>query len=283
MGSIMAVDLTCPFCGFSRTVPEEKIPLGAKWATCPSCHQRFEFRAQEEEASFVLSTTASETGSKETEKEGKSEFQRKGAPWENRSDLGLWQGIFQTFKEVLFSPETLFSGLAYNRGIREPFAFGLLVGCLGSMFNFFWQALILAGGILTFGESIFGELIFGHISMGLLFIIIIVFIPIFVTLGMFIASVILHLLLLIVKGGGNGFEATFRVVSYSQAAQVWGLIPFVGGWVAWVWQLIVQIVGLREIHETSYLKVIIAFLIPVFFIFLLVIAVIIFVFSFFSF
>ncbi|MBW1851567.1 MAG: YIP1 family protein, partial [Deltaproteobacteria bacterium] len=81
--------------------------------------------------------------------------------------------------------------------------------------------------------------------------------------------------LLLMGGANNGFEATFRVICYSQAAQVWGLIPFVGGWVSLIWQLIVQIIGLKEIHETSYLKVLFAFLIPVTIIVFLVITAII--------
>ncbi|OPX37866.1 MAG: hypothetical protein B1H13_12185 [Desulfobacteraceae bacterium 4484_190.3] len=78
-----------------------------------------------------------------------------------------------------------------------------------------------------------------------------------------------------VRGANNGFEATFRVVSYSQAAQIVGVIPFLGGWIGGVWQLIVQIIGLREIHETSYLRVILAFVIPLFVGILLAIAVIV--------
>jgi len=79
-------------------------------------------------------------------------------------------------------------------------------------------------------------------------------------------------MLLIVGGEKKGFEATFRVVSYSHAAQAWGVIPFVGGWIGGIWQLIVQIIGLREMHETSYFKVIMAFVIPAALIFLMVAA-----------
>jgi hypothetical protein len=94
-------------------------------------------------------------------------------------------------------------------------------------------------------------------------------------LSMFIYSAILHLLLLMVRGGKNGFEATFRVVAYSQAAQVWELIPIVGSWIGGVWQLIVQVVGLREIHGVSYLRIILAFLLPVAFLFVVIIAIVV--------
>ena len=73
-------------------------------------------------------------------------------------------------------------------------------------------------------------------------------------------------------GGKNGFEATFRVISYSQAIQVVGVIPFIGGLLGGLWVLVVQVIGIREIHETSYLRVIVAFLIPLALIFLIVMA-----------
>jgi hypothetical protein len=52
-------------------------------------------------------------------------------------------------------------------------------------------------------------------------------------------------------------------MSYSQATQIWGVIPILGGFIGFLWILIVQIIGLREIHETSYLRVILALLIAI--------------------
>ncbi|MDP6179351.1 MAG: YIP1 family protein, partial [Desulfatiglandales bacterium] len=99
-----------------------------------------------------------------------------------------------------------------------------------------------------------------------------IFSPLVIIIILFVTSGILYLSLQIVKGGKNGFEATFRVISYSQAIQVVGLIPFIGGLIGGLWILVVQVIGIREIHETSYLRVIIAFLIPLALIFLVVMA-----------
>jgi hypothetical protein len=76
-------------------------------------------------------------------------------------------------------------------------------------------------------------------------------------------SLIVHLLLTVVGGARNGFEATFRAVSYSQATQFLALIPYVGGLIASLWLIVVQIIGIREIHEVSYTRVLIAFFVPV--------------------
>ena len=114
-----------------------------------------------------------------------------------------------------------------------------------------------SGLVFTYGESIFGQF-----AVGVIFLIVMVVTPILWIAWIFFSSGIMHLLLLIVRSGKNGYEATFRVVSYSQATQIWSLIPFLGGTIAFVWQLIVHVIGLRHIHRTSYLRVIIAFLIP---------------------
>ena len=266
----MTIDLTCPYCNFAKKVAEEKIPAGARWVTCPRCSQRFEISSSHRDGRFVISKTMAETRHQDAGEESEKKPLRGGAPWENRSGLGLWQAIYQTIRRVLFSPDSYFRMLTFRGGLREPLAFGLLTGSVGCMLSVFWQVLMFSGGLLSIGDAITGQFTFG-----LIFLVAIIFIPIAVILGMLVSSAIWHLFLLLLGGANNGFEATFRVICYSQAAQVWGLIPFVGGWVSLIWQLIVQIIGLKEIHETSYLKVLFAFLIPVTIIVFLVITAII--------
>jgi hypothetical protein len=132
------------------------------------------------------------------------------------------------------------------------------------MFGLFWQFLMWSGVVLSSSKPLFGQF-----TVGLIFLIIMLVTPIFWVIWIFVSSAVMHLLLLIVRGGQNGYEATLRVVSYSQAAQIWCLIPLVGGSIGWIWQLVVQIIGLKQIHQTSYLRVIMALLIPVALFFLL--------------
>jgi len=252
------VEIKCPYCGYSKQVPREKIPANAKWAVCPKCRQRFEL--------FQDVFFEQVDGGSGTHGSG----DRGSSPWEMRDQLGFWRAMGQTFKAVLFSPEKMFKTLTYNGGMKEPLAFGLLTGSIGSMFGFFWQLILMSLGVMAFSAPFIG-----HLGMWFILVLMVVFVPIIVLIGIYIYSAILHFLLLIVRGAGNGFEATFRVVCYSQAVQVLGIVPFLGGWIAGIWQLIVQIIGLKEIHETSYLRVIVAFLIPVVFVVLVILAVII--------
>jgi hypothetical protein len=265
----MSLELRCPYCTYSKKVPKEKIPAGAKWATCPRCHQRFELSFFEKGAPFTEKNEP-ETGLDTPRQGDEADLTRSGAPWEKRSELGLWQAIYQTFKIVLFSPEALFRTLTFRGGIVEPLAFGILVGSVGTMFGLFWQFLVWSGFVLFSMEPIFGQLPFGLIYLSIL-----VVTPILWIVWIFFSSTVIHLLLLIVRGGQNGYEGTLRVVSYSQAAQIWSLIPFAGGFLGWIWQVVIQIIGLKQIHDTSYARVIMALLIPVAIIFLLVILVVV--------
>ena len=266
----MIIEITCPFCRLSKRVASEKIPDAVKWVTCPQCRQRFEFNKQEaERSSTVPPPLPPEVFSREQKEEEKDGPSRGGGPWEDRADHGLWQGIWMTFKQVSFSPETFFKNLTYRGGKKEPLAFGVLTGSIGNMLALFWQSLI-PGGLMVLGFSYFS-----NYAVGFLFLLMMLLVPLMVAVGIFIYSGVLHLLLLLVRGGGNGFQATFRVVAYSQAVQVVGVVPFVGGLIGGVWQFIIQLIGLREIHETTYLRVIMAFLIPVFAFILLFLAVLI--------
>jgi len=160
--------------------------------------------------------------------------------------------------------------MAPGGGIKEPFAFGLLFGSLGMMFGFFWQFLTLSDTILSLGLDLINES-----NISLIFFVVMLVCPLFVIAGMFLTSGVLHLCLRIVGAGKKGFEGTFRVVAYSQATQLWGVIPFVGGVLAGLWQVVVQFKGVREIHETSYWRVFWAFSIPLALIILVVVLVLV--------
>jgi hypothetical protein len=249
------VKIVCPNCNFSKDIPEERISPTVKWATCPRCKNRFQLRKTVPVA--VIDTGPTETG------DG-AERHRVLSPWERRSDIGFWPGVSQTLKAVLLSPTDFFKHAAVDGGFKEPLAFGLLIGSLGMMFEVFWKFLFVGEDIGIFADTLLGPYAMAGAFLGLM-----AFCPLFIFFAILLTSLITHVLLIVVRGGGSGFEATFRVTSLCQAAQVWGVIPFIGGWVGAIWFFAAQIIGLKEIHETSYLRVAIALMIPLFFILLL--------------
>lgn len=256
----MTIQLTCPYCRFSKELPESAIPATAKRAVCPQCGQQFLFsRTEAGGTPDEPVSPAPETFPVQVPAEAEAPSES-AVPWERKDGPGFWPSFFQTISGVLFSGKSFFSPDFHpaGKGLRDPLAFGVLTGVLGSMAAFFWQTLLMLAGI-----SSLGGLFIGQLTYGLIFVILVLVIPVIVFLGLFIYGAILHLLMKITGAGKRRFEATFRVVAYSQSAQLLAFVPFVGGWIAWIWQLVVQIVGLRTIHETTYGRVILGFLIPV--------------------
>jgi hypothetical protein len=245
----VTVKITCPSCHFSKEIPRDTIPVGARWVTCPRCKRRFEFAA---------APPAPQVEQEEEREVPEDDLRRGPSPWEDRTELGIWQGIYATFKGVLFSPDRLFGSLTYKGGIKEPLAIGLLFGSIGSMFGTFWNFLIEGEGAVSMGHDLLG-----YLGLNLMFLLTLILTPFFVLLIMFVTSGILHLFLLIVRAGHHGFEGTFRVVAFSQATQILGVVPFIGGIVGALWYIVVQIIGLRQMHETSYLRVITALILPI--------------------
>ncbi|MCU0596618.1 MAG: YIP1 family protein [Desulfobacterota bacterium] len=233
----MTIDILCPKCGYSKQLAEDKVPPGVRWATCPRCKERFDFTS----------------GRGGTKPQG-----RISPPWERRAETGLKEGILQTVKGAAFSPRAFFRHTAVEGGLREPLAFGILFGSLGLMLELFWQFLTGEGSLSKIQMDFVAD--YGASPV---FLASAILCPFAATAMICVTSLIAHLLLSVVGGGKNGFEATFRVVCYSQATQFWALLPYVGAWVASLWLVVVQLIGVREIHGVSYIRVLIAFLIPV--------------------
>lgn len=258
----MTIAITCPHCNFFKELPEDKVPAGVKWARCPQCGNRF---------ALPTRGPASLHDRPAIPKKPETNRVRGTCAWENRGQLGSWTAIYETVKGVLFSPADLFGKMAFQGGAKDPLMFGILIGSIGAMFGSFWFILAMWGRILSMGEGRIDPF-----TMGVGFIVLMVFLPLYITIKIFITSAITHLLLIITGAGKNRFEATLRVVSYSQATQIWGVVPFAGDIVGNLWFLVVQIIGLREMHETSYWRIFVALLIPFALILILLVAVIIF-------
>ena len=245
----MTVEIVCPSCLFTQTVPKEQIPPGARWANCPRCGNRFE----------LILAHPSTISDPKSEQAGLNSRQIAGTlDGQEISHPGYWRDVYQTAKAVLFSPEKYFRNTDSTGGIKESLAFGLLLGSAGAMFGWFWQFLVMWGRLSSIGGFLFGQFTAGVIFVGILLLA-----PLSVVLGMLISTLVLHVSLLIVRGPNRGLGATFKVIAYSQAAGIFGLIPFVGGIIGWFWRLVICVIGLKEIHQTNYLRVIIAFLLPV--------------------
>lgn len=243
--------ITCPHCNYSKDMGPDKIPDRVSKVTCPKCRQTFEFRSEESDSAFSFADDPAGTAS------GEGLAQRAGIPWESHFG-GFLSDLFKTIFLVMFRPGTFFSRMPVRGGFKAPLTFGVMIASIGSVLTLFWQTL---WSVFT-GAQLYS---LPALPMPVLMIIgLIIFLPFLmlaVTLGLFIQSAIIYLFLLLVRGGKNGYEATFRVLSYAQAVHILNILPVVGVFLGAFWILVVEIVGLSRAHETGVLRVLFAVLI----------------------
>ena len=76
----MTTEIVCPFCHFSKKIPEKMIPVRAKWAICPRCNQKFEIPLLDKETRPFDEKESSNRGQYEAGQEFEEEPIRDSAP-----------------------------------------------------------------------------------------------------------------------------------------------------------------------------------------------------------
>jgi hypothetical protein len=170
----------------------------------------------------------------------------------------LIPSFVQTVRDVLFDPVNFFRSIRREGDFLNPLIFAiicaLITGVIGGILRLIFT-LVRGGG---FGGAL-GSLIAN-----------IIFIPIGTAIGLFIGAGIYHLLvLLIIRPSHAGYEATFRVVAYAAVLQLlsWlAFIPILGIVVAIaiaIYNVVLTVIGIREMHATTTGRAVAVVLIPV--------------------
>jgi hypothetical protein len=178
-------------------------------------------------------------------------------PWEQPGYPAL-EGLYETAKLVLTSPGQAFARMPLTGSLGRPLLYAVIFGWVG----------IIAGQAYNIAfRSAMQNLIPGmHRGFQLpiaVSITMMVLAPLFVLIGVFIWSAILHLFLMLVGGATTGFASTVRVVCYAGTVQVLQIVPFCGGLIGFVWALVLYIIGLATAHRTTQGKAALAVLLPV--------------------
>jgi len=179
--------------------------------------------------------------------------------WEEKGTQWTFGGLMATLKESLFHPSEFFRKMNVTGGLSSPLLYALITGMVGWMAYYFWE-IVFHDAIHDFlpSSAHSGLDVFAEAGLAVKAILT----PFMLIAGLFIWSGILHLLLLLVRGAKNGFEATFRVVSYINGASVFLIIPLCGAFICTIWTLVLAVIGLRDAHGTSGGKATFAVLFP---------------------
>lgn len=175
-----------------------------------------------------------------------SDWDESYCPWEDLAAIGWFEGIKQTVTGVLFSPTEFFSKMPKQGGYQAPLWYGVILGTFGIIVGQFWNLLLQLGT--------------GNVSSSTFLLII--FAPVLAAIGVGLTSLVNHLCLYLVGGANEDLEATFRVICYSYSTNVWAVIPIAGPLVGLIWQVVALVIGLREAHDTTTGKAVLAVFLP---------------------
>jgi len=182
-----------------------------------------------------------------------------GLPWDRRQELGLFPAFIETLKLVLLNPTIAFSAMKTEGGLSEPLTYAVIGASVGFIVNFLFSLLMSSFGFVGSHNALGGLL-----SAGIGAVVFVVFIPVIITVGLFIGSAILHLCLTLVGGARRPFETTFRVVCFGAgSAYPLMILPICGGLISGIWCLVVQCVGLTRAHQTTTGRALLAILLPI--------------------
>ncbi len=189
-----------------------------------------------------------------------------GAPWERMKELGFFNALIENARQMILSPSDFYKKMGKSGGYGMPLLYAIIFGAVGGIVGEIWALLMESLNIAPlamFGMGKETSALSGQMAFGMLGTVFgIIFIPIAVTITAFVQAGIYHLMLMILGGAEEDFETTFRVVAYSKTAEIARIVPFLGGLVTTVWEIVLCIDGLREAHNIENKTAVLAVLLP---------------------
>ncbi len=185
---------------------------------------------------------------------------RPGLPWDQRQQRGWFNAFIETLQMMLTRPSQAYSAMKTEGGLSEPLIYALIGGCAGAIVSLLFSMGFQSIGL--FADSHNGIAALAGTGIGA--VVFIILVPMFLVVGLFIVAAIVHLCLMIVGGAKKPFETTFRVIAFSQGSVgPLQMIPLCGSFIAFVWGLILDCIGLSRAHEIEIGRAVLAVFLPV--------------------
>ncbi len=174
--------------------------------------------------------------------------------------------LFQKFKDITLDPVEAFKNLR-DESLGTSFVYFLVIiavycilsGIVSILFIGFFSSLMpgMSAGMVA-GSS----LVFGIISIVTSFI--------FSIIALIIGALVLHIFVYLL-GGRKGLEQTIKASIYScTPLALLGWIPLISI-IAVIWSIVLEALAVRELHEISTARAVLAVIIPLIIIFGLVV------------
>ena len=190
-----------------------------------------------------------------------------GLPWE-ASEAGFGS-LLPTIAGFVARPIESFTRMSLSVDLVRPLAYYVIVVLFGTGMNLLWSLLFFRSvanfvRLLAPNEALRAQmesLLKAPTGIGLVLQFVVT--PFIALIVLFVWAAIVHVVLVLLGGARNGFATSLRVLCYARTSALAQVIPIVGGLVAVVWELAMQIAGLAEAHRAEGWKAALAVLLPI--------------------
>ena len=195
-------------------------------------------------------------------------------PWE-RGEGGWLSRIIKTWRGVAFNPSRFFFSLKTDGMVLRAFLYGWLFMTLGMLASSLYRLAFLpefleqlqknAGTqeLMANDMALIETLAFWSVFLS----------PLIAAGAILINSALYNLVLKSIGSAPKGFGGTLKVVSYASSPMILLVLPFVGGIVAFIWNMALCIMGLTLVHRTTQMRSMLAVVFPPLFFYFLVLIV----------
>lgn len=182
-------------------------------------------------------------------------------PFENLRHVGFFPGMWATIRTILLRPAAFFHTMPVRGGMGKPLAFHLLLAEFMVVCQYLWSLAGIGATAEYLGSPQVMDMGLGLAQAAPIMLFIVY--PLLLVVRVMVMTGVIHVLLRLVRCGDAGAEATFRVLCYSAAPLVLGVIPGIGSIVGGVWSIGLTVIGLKEAHRSRYSAAMFAVLVPI--------------------
>jgi hypothetical protein len=182
-------------------------------------------------------------------------------PFEDLRTVGFFPGLWGTIRLVLSKPSAFFKSMPIHGGMAKPLAFHLLLAELMVVCQYVWSLFGIGATAEYLGRPEVMDMGLGLAQAAPVMLLLIY--PLLLVLRLMIMTGVIHALLLLVRAGGSGAEATFRVLCYAAAPLALGVIPGIGPLIGGIWSIGLTVIGLKQAHRTRASAALFAVAVPI--------------------
>ncbi len=176
-----------------------------------------------------------------------------GVPWDNLTKIGFTNAVFDTIKEMIFTPTKFFENMILIPVKKFIPLIGILFSIAGSIFYYYWIIWGFNKYYSVLEQSLPAEKLAKiHLPQGGELVFTVLVSPI---VQIIFVAIMLHIISLFM-GFKTRQEHFYRLVGFVSILDFLYIIPGFGIIIVWIWKSILLIKGLKVINEIPTLKAI---------------------------